>query len=291
MFKSLLKITQPIILFLAALAYILGASIAHYLGCPFRTASFGLGLLAVLALLGGAFILVEYFRMPLMPLTQDETPRQRERFHIFLLQVSYAALSLFAVAVLTLLLTHSLNPTDELLLLIVFLLIVAYAVPPLRISKTGYGELVLAITLGSLLPALAFLLQYGQFHRLLSFVTFPITLLALAYLMICNFPSFATDLKMERHTLLTRLTWQWAVPIHQLLVLIAFLFYAIAPFLQYPWSLIWPVFLASPFAAIQMIMLQRIANGGRTFWNLLSAIAGATFGLTVYLLALTFWIR
>jgi hypothetical protein len=55
--------------------------------------------------------------------------------------------------------------------------------------------------------------------------------------------------------------------------------------------LIWPVFLALPFAAIQMIWLQRIASGGRTLWHFLTALASATFGLTAYLLTLTYWIR
>jgi 1,4-dihydroxy-2-naphthoate octaprenyltransferase len=226
-----------------------------------------------------------------MPLAQGETPRKRERFRVTLLQVSYAALTLSAVGILTLLLTHSLNLSADILFVLAFLFLVAYAVPPMRLSESGYGELVLAITLGTLLPALAFLLQYDQLHRLLSFTTFPLTLLALAYLLVGNFPTFATDQKLGRHTLLTRLTWQRAVPIHHFLVLTAFLLFAVAPFLEYPWGLVWPVFLALPFAAIQMIWLQRISNGGRTLWNFLTALASATFGLTAYLLALTFWIR
>jgi len=291
MFKSLLKLSRPIHLLLAALTYTLGAGIAHYLGQPVRAASFGLGLLAVLALLGGAFLFAEFFRLPRMPLLQGETPRQSERFRVTLLQVSYAALTLSTVAILTLLLTHSLNLSADILLVLAFLFLVAYAVPPMHLSETGYGELILAITLGTLLPALALLLQYGQLHRLLPFTTFPLTLLALAYQLVCNFPAFATDQKLGRHTLLTRLTWQRAVPIHHFLVLAAFLLFAAEPFLKYPLGLVWPVFLALPFAAIQMIWLQRIANGGRTLWNFLTALASATFGLTAYLLALTFWIR
>jgi 1,4-dihydroxy-2-naphthoate octaprenyltransferase len=96
---------------------------------------------------------------------------------------------------------------------------------------------------------------------------------------------------MGRHTLLARLTWQHAIPIHHFMILVAFLLFAGAPFLDYPWSIVWPVFLALPFALIQIIWLQRIANGGRTLWNFLTALAAATFGLTAYLLALTFWIR
>ncbi len=291
MFKSLLKLSRPIHLLLAAMTFTLGAGIAQYLGQPVHAASFGLGMLAVLALLGAASFFTEYFRLPLMPLAQEETPRQREHFRVTLLQVSYASLTFSTVAILTLILTHSLNLSACILLVLAFLFLLAYAVPPLRLSEAGYGELVLAITLGTLLPALAFLLQYGQLHRLLSLATFPLTLLALAYLLICNFPTFATDQKLGRHTLLTRLTWQRAIPIHHFLVLAAFLLFAAAPFLEYPWGLVWPVFLALPFAAIQIIWLQNISNGGRTLWNFLTALASATFGLTAYLLALTFWIR
>lgn len=291
MFKSLINLSRPILLLLAALTYSLGAGIAHYLGKPVREASFVLGGLAILALLGSASLFAEYFRLPLTPLKEGETPRQREHFRVTLLEVSYAGLSLSAIAILTLLITNSLNLPADILVILAFLFLLAYSIPPLRLSEIGYGELVLAITLGTLFPALSFLIQYGQFHRLLSFTTFPLTLLALSYLLIFNFPTFASDLKIGRHTLLTRLTWQHAIPIHHFMILAAFLLFAGAPFLGYPWSLVWPVFLALPFAIIQMIWLQRIATGGRTLWNFLTALAAATFGLTTYLLALTYWIR
>jgi 1,4-dihydroxy-2-naphthoate octaprenyltransferase len=291
MIKSLLKFLKPISLLHATLTYTLGAGIAHYLGQPVNPASFGLGLLAALVLLSAAALFTEYFRLPLIPLEQGEAPRQRERFRVTILQVSYAALTLSTVAFLTLFLTHLLNLSAVIFIMLTYLFLITYAIPPLRLSETGYGEFVLAVYLGTLLPALAFLIQYGKFHRLLPFTTFPLILLALAYLLVGNFPTFATDQKMGRHTLLTRLTWQRAVPIHHFLVLAAFLLFSSAPFLGYPWGLIWPAFLALPFAAIQMIWLQRIANGGRTFWKFLFALASATFGLTSYLLGLTFWLR
>ncbi len=291
MSKSLINISRPILILLAVITYSLGAGIAHYLGKSIRIASFGLGGLAVLALIGSASLFTEYFRLPLLPLAQGETPRQREQFRVILLEVAYAGLTLSAIAIITLLLTNSLNLSADIFIVLAFFFMLAYSIPPLRLSETGYGELVQAITIGTLFPAISFLLQYGQFHRLLSFTTFPLTLLALSYLLICNFPTFAIDQKMGRHTLLARLTWQHAIPIHHFMILVAFLLFAGAPFLDYPWSIVWPVFLALPFALIQIIWLQRIANGGRTLWNFLTALAAATFGLTAYLLALTFWIR
>jgi len=291
MFKNYLRFSRPIILLFAVMTYTLGAGIAQYLRQVVRAGSFGLGLLCVLTLLEAAFLFTEYFRLPMMPLAKDETPDQREHFRVVLLQISYAALTLALVAILTLQLNNLLNLSTDILLALTFLILLAYAVPPLRLSDSGFGELILAIALGTLFPTVAFLLQYGQLQRLLSITSMPLTLLALAFLLVCNFPTFATDLKLGRHTLLTRLTWQKAVPIHHLLVLIAFLLLAAAPFIGTPWGLVWPAFLALPFAATQMIWLQSIANGGRTFWNFLTGLASATFGLTVYLLALTFWIR
>ena len=291
MLKTLFNISRPILLLLTVLTYSLGAGIAHYLGKSIHVALFGLGGLTVLALIGSASLFAEYFRLPLMPLAQGETPRQRERLRVTLLEAAYAGLTLSAIAIITLLVTNSLNLSAGILVVLAFLFLLAYSIPPLRLSETGYGELVLAITIGTLFPAMSFLLQYGQFHRLLSFTTFPLTLLALTYLLICNFPTFSTDQKLGRHTLLTRLSWQYAIPIHHFMVLVAFILFAGAPFLDYPWSIVWPVFLALPFAIIQIIWLQRIANGGRTLWNFLTSLAAATFGLTAYLLALTFWIR
>jgi 1,4-dihydroxy-2-naphthoate octaprenyltransferase len=291
MLTKLLKLYNPLQLLLAALTYILGAGIARYLGYSLNLVIFGLGLLAALSLHASAFFLAEVFRLPLTPRAQDESLRQREHFRITLLQVSYATLTLSVTAILCLFLTRSLTLSAGILSVLAFLLLMAYAVPPLRLSETGYGELVLAIFMGTILPALGFLLQFGKLHRLLTFTTFPLTLLALAYLLVQDFPTFATDQKLTRHTLLTRLTWQYAVPIHHILILFTFLIFSFAAFLNMPWVVIWPVFLVLPFAAVQVFWLQRIANGGRTVWNFLTAISAATFGLSAYLLALTFWIR
>ena len=291
MFKSLRNFSRPILLLLASLTYTLGAGIARYLGHTVNPAIFWLGLVSLLALLCAAFLFTEYFRLPFMPLEPNETPRVREHFRVTLLQVSYAILTLSASAVLTLRLTNLLDPSAGILLALALIILIAYAVPPMRISEKGYGELVLAVTLGSLFPAIGFLLQYGKFHRLLSFTTFPLTLLALTYLLVCNFPTFATDQKLGRHSLLTRLTWQRAIPIHHFLILAAFLLFTTAPFSGIPWRLVWPVFLVLPFAVVQIVWLQRIALGGRTLWNFLTYLATATFGLAAYLLAFTFWIR
>jgi 1,4-dihydroxy-2-naphthoate octaprenyltransferase len=290
-FRKFIKLARPLHLLLAALTYCLGSGIARYLGHPVQIAAFGLGLLAVLAIQTAAFWLVEYFRLPLTPLDKDETPRIREGLRTGLYQSAMALLTGSGAIVVTLLIAQLLPAPAGIFMGLIVFCFVAYAVPPMRLSEAGYGELIQAIAFGTLFPALAFFLQYGEFHRLLAFATFPLTLLALAYLLVNDFPTFVDDQKYGRHSMLTRLTWQHAIPIHHLLILLCFLFFAVSPLFGYPWGLVWPVFLVLPFALIQIVWLQRIARGGRTLWRFLIPLAAAVFGLSVYLLALTFWIR
>jgi 1,4-dihydroxy-2-naphthoate octaprenyltransferase len=291
MISKVFKINHLVQALLAGLTYSLGAGIAHYLGNSIKFGVFGIGLLASLALQGSAFFLADYFRLPLAPLDLEESFRQREKFRLLLLLVSYAALALSTIFMLDMLLTHTITLSAGIFYLLILVCLMAYAIPPFRLSVTGFGEFVNAVFLGTFLPAFAFLLQTGSLHRLVFFTSFPFTLLALAFLLAWDFPTFATDQKLAHYTLLTRLTWQRAVPIHHSLILFSFLFFSFAPFLDIPWGVIWPVFLALPIAALQIYWLQQIANGRRTLWNFFSAIATATIGLSVYLLVLTFWIR
>jgi len=248
-------------------------------------------MLTILVIEAATFWLVEFFRLAMIPLEKNETPRLRDSIRAGLFQSAMALLTVAGAIIATLLLTKLLSFLGGILIGLIILFFIAYAVPPLRLSEVGYGELILAIELGTFFPAFAFILQYKEFNRLLTFATFPITLLALVYFLVNDFPTFASDIKNSRNTLLTRLTWQRAIPIHHLLVLSVFLFFALAPLMGFPWGLIWPVFLALPFAVIQIIWLQRIAMGGRTMWKFLTVLSIATFGLPAYLLAFSFWIR
>jgi 1,4-dihydroxy-2-naphthoate polyprenyltransferase len=288
-FRRLIRITRPLQLLLGALTFSLGAGISRYLGQTPNILVFVVGLLAMLSIQAASAWLAEQFRLPLMPLVEGETLADRENFRVNLLQSSYAALTLAGAIIVSLIVTGRLNPPSAAIFGVTVVFLVAYALPPLRLAEVGFGELVMAVYLGTLSPAFAFLLENGDVHRLLTFATFPLTLLALAYFLIVDFPTYATDLKLGRYSLLTRLTWQRAIPIHHLLLLAAFLLFAAAPFFGIPWGLVWPALIVLPFAIIQIIWLQRISMGGRTLWTFMTTLSLATFGLTAYLLAFTFW--
>lgn len=285
------KYIQPLNLLLGGLTYTLGAGIARYLGAVVNWPVFGLGLLAVLPMLIAASLLCTYFRMLFVPLNPDETPRLRERFRVLLLQTAFATLTWSATVGVILFLTHPMIISAGVLFTLTLLLLIIYSVPPLRLSETGYGDLVLAIVFASFLPAIGFLLQTGEIHRILALTAFPLTLLAIAWMLASNFSTFATDQKLGRRSMLIRMTWQRAVPFHHIVILIAFLLFAAAPLFGISWELVWPVFLAFPFAILQVYWLQRIAAGGTPIWKFFNVLVPAVFGLTTYLLSMSFWIR
>jgi 1,4-dihydroxy-2-naphthoate octaprenyltransferase len=178
------------------------------------------------------------------------------------------------------------------LLLVVFtLLALANAVPPTRLVNRGFGEIVNAYLLAGLTPTLAFVLQTNDFHRLVGLFTFPLFLIALAYFLALDFPNYADDLKYERRSMLIALTWQQAIPMHNLLLLTAYFFLAGAPFLGVNFQLVWPALLPLPLAAYQIFTLRNIAEGAKPLWTAFSVTALAIFGLAAYLMSFTFWLH
>lgn len=273
---------------LAALTYSFGASIANYLGRPFRTDSFWLGLLAVVLAQMSMSLLSEVFRLDIEPRAENESRRERQMLRNNALYISIASLAADAVIAFILLSEHRLSLASFAFLLFSLFLVLAYSLPPFR--NSGFGEFLLAAHLAYVIPSIAYLLQADDTHRFLI-LTIPLTLLAFAYFIVSDFPSFAADNKFNRTTFLTRLGWERAVPLHHVFILFAYIFFAISAVLGLSLSLIWPAFLTLPFALFQIFQLRNISLGAPANWILLTATALSVFGLTAYFLTLTFWLR
>ena len=287
----MIKLSRPLLLLLAALNYLLGTSVADYLGYPFRAESFWLGFAGIVLAQIGMNLLTEVFRPHNEPLIEDETPAQKESLRNNMLYVSIAALTADAVIAFLLYFNNRLEFSALYFLLISLLLVIAYAVPPLRFVNRGFGELTLAAHIAYIIPAVGFLLQADEYHQMLFFITLPLTFLAFAYFLILDFPSFAFDQKYQRVTLLRRLTWERAVPLHHSAVVIAYALFLFAAFTGLSFHLLWPAFLTLPFAILQIVLLRHISLGGKPNWTLLTVTALAVFGLTSYFLTLTLRLR
>jgi len=287
----ILRFSRPLFLLLAALVYGMGTVLAGYLGNPISQIAFWVGLLGVLALQAAMSLLSEVFRSLTDPLVQDETIRIRKALHDEMLYTSAAALAVFLVMFFLLFNRGDLSPHAILFFVLEVGLVLVYAVPPVRLVNRGFGELILALHLGYLVPSLGFLLQAGEYHRLLALLVFPLVLLGLACFLVLDFPTFSQDRKYNRGSMLVRIGWERAVPLHNLLIAAAYLILLASPLFKVSLTLVWPAFLTAPFALLQVISLHAIARGGKPIWQLLQATAIATFGLTAYFLTLTFWLK
>lgn len=289
--SSLARLARPVSLLLALLTFGMGAGIARYLGGvlqPLPQITVGVALLLLLA---AAHWLQEYFRPPHDPMLPDATPRQRETLRPLLLNVSAAFLAVSALLAFLLYRQGFLPLNDALLFVLYLFLCLALGVPPVRLAERGVGEVVTAFLLAVLTPAIAFLMAFPRLHPFLTGFTFPLFLLALAWQLAISFEQYPAHLKYERRILLTRLTWQRAVVLHNGLLAAAYLFLAALPFWGLPFALTWPALLALPLAAWQAWTLRSIAEGAKPLWNALNIAATSVFGLTVYLITITFWLR
>lgn len=287
----MLRLTRPLHLLLTVLTYLFGASIPAYLGKPFQLVPFVLGLAIALLAQTSMSYLREVFRSHNEPLIEGETPQEKETLRNNLLYISIGMLGTSAVITFIIYLNFTLTLPTFLFLLSSFILILAYAIPPLHLVNRGFGELILAVHIAYIIPSIAFLLQTAETSRLLTTLLLPLVTLALAYFLIINFTTFPDDQKYERGTLLRRLSWERAVPLHHSLIAFTYLTFALAPLFGFALNLIAPAFLTLPFAIFQIYQLQSIANGNPPNWKLLTATALAVFGLTTYFLTLTFWLR
>jgi 1,4-dihydroxy-2-naphthoate octaprenyltransferase len=288
---SLLRLSRPLNIILAALAYVLGAGIAQYLGVSQNVAVFWLGLGGIVLAQFSMGLLAEALRPVEQPSENNEHRAERVVLRNAALMVSVGALASAGIIAILLGQTGGLSPVVMLFLGFSLLVILAYAVPPLRLVDAGFGEFSLAVHIAMLAPALGFVLQQGEYHRLVAIISFPLTLLAMAYFLILDFPTFAIDEKFDRRTLLRSMGWQRAVPLHHGLILGAYTLLASALFFGLAWGLIWPSFLTFPFAILQIFWLRNISQGAKPVWNLLTINALAVFGLTAYLLTFAFWLR
>jgi 1,4-dihydroxy-2-naphthoate octaprenyltransferase len=288
---NLLKLSRPLYVLLGALTYIFGASIAKYLAIPFQPVTFWLGLIGVILAQISMSLLAEVYRPENEPIVENETLATRKTVRDSSLYVSIASLAAMSVIAFILYLDKLLAFPAFLFLALSLLLVITYSMPPIRLLNRGLGEFMLAAHVGYVIPSIGFLFQANEYHRLLPALAIPLTALAFAYFLILDFPSYASDQKYQRRTMLRLLSWERAVPFHHSLIVAAYVLFFAPILLGISLKLIWPAFLTLPFALFQIAQLRAIALGNRPNWPLLTATALAVFGLTAYFLTLTFWLR
>jgi 1,4-dihydroxy-2-naphthoate octaprenyltransferase len=289
---------RPWSLLASILTYFLGAGIAKYLGYTLYGSRFWTGLMVTLLLLLASYFLKLYYDLidagsplrrmqkgidELEPSILPRMPRQSVLFISFTVLTAAAALTALLIG------QGAIKFPAMVILASAFLLAFFFGVPPFRLAYRGYGELTEAVLIANLFPALAFILQTGDLHRLLPMVTFPLLAFYLAMRLGQSLETYLVDQTLSRRTMMLVIGWQRGMQLHNLLILLGYLLLAVAAAFGLPWSLTWPGLLTLPLGLFQIYQINQISGGAKPGWRILRLTTAATFGVTVYLLSLAIW--
>lgn len=298
-FWLLIRLSNPLFLLGGVLVFALGGGIVNFLGVPINWNVYLLGQAWVTTIQLSAQYLNEYFASP----TDHQNPNRTPFSSIsgvlgpgglpgrVALLAAYGCLAVNASLTVLLLVMARLTLPAILVMVLFYLGALFYSIPPVRLSVTGYGELIISILIAILLPALAYLLQTGELHRLLAMSTFPLALLHLAMMISFEFPDYARDANFGKRTLLVRMGWQRGMMMNNLLILSAYLLLGLAVAFGLPLLIAIPPFLTFPLGLLQIWQMRRIADGAKPNWTGLTLNALVLFGVVAYLLAYSFWTR
>ena len=299
--RTLIQIGQPLNLLIGVFTYLMGLGIHHYLIGAIKWPVALLGLLLMIALILSRSYLEAFFRFPepfpsmdISRIDQDGDLKLIETRDLpkhVLLQMALASLGLGAIITIILLVMQAIAVPLFIILSLSLALILLEALPPVQLGKKGFSELIEAFLIANTIPATAFLLQNAAMHNLTFMVTLPLTFVYLSLEIASSFEYYTFDQKHTTGSFLSVLGWQRGIVIHNLSLILPFLLYAAFLFLGFPWRLAWPVFLALPFAALQVLQIIRIGEGGKPNWRLFRVNSIATFLLMVYLISFTLWIN
>lgn len=300
-FSLFIKLSRPVLLLGGVGLIFLGAGIARYLGNTIHWDVFWLGVVWIILVQLSAQYLNEYFDVAVDSFNENRTvfsggsgvlgPGEDKLTRKTALSAFVVSTSLAAAVILIMLWAHGLNSLSGGLMLAIYVGGLAYSLPPIQLTRTGYGEFVVALLGGYLVPMLGFALQTGEIHRLVSMSSLPIVLLLLVFMLAVSFPDYATDLKYGKRTFLVRAGWENVLPIHNTLILLSFVVLASLFFFGFPRAILLPTLLTLPLGLLQLWQMRQLAAGVKPNWKIFTLNAAALVGLVIYLLTYFFWTR
>jgi len=297
---AFIRLSRPVFLLGGIVLYALGALVARYEGDQLNPSLYFLGQLFVTSLQLMTHYLNEYW-----DLESDRLNTSRTLFSGgsgILPEASYGltretaftaavvCLAVSSAAAIMLIFQYQAGPAVWAVMLLCFLGSFFYSSPPLRLSGSGYGEVVASVIVAGLVPAFGHLLQTGQPSWLLALATAPLIIFHYAMLIAFEFPDFLTDEAAGKKTLLVRVGRRAGASIHNTLIALALGLAAIASFMGLPAQVAISAAITAPLAVWQIITIRRMRRGEAISFHRLTFGAVALFALTAYLMAFSFWV-
>lgn len=295
-FSKIINISQPFLLLAGFVFFSLGASIAKYLGAGINWRVYLFGQCWVTTLQLGTHFLYRLFIFPINNANKKNGLSYDDNNKDFLTKETLLGLTFTFFAILTsltfvMVFQGLISVIVSLLMVVAFLGSIFYVMLPFRFIWSGYGELLFSILISFFIPAFAFILQYGEFHRFLTMATFPLVLLFLSGLIVSEFPTYASDVKYEERNLVVRMGWEKAMNLHNLLILFAYLLFAFSSFYGFPLFALFSGLLSLPLGLLQIYQMYRIQHGEKPNWKSFILLSKLLVILFTYFISFSFWVH
>jgi 1,4-dihydroxy-2-naphthoate octaprenyltransferase len=150
------------------------------------------------------------------------------------------------------------------------------------------GEVLLFVVIP---PATAFFIQSRDFHRLLTLTVIPFVAAYLCYPLLVDLKWYAADQRHKRKTIAVLIGWENTMVFHNALILLAYLLFALIALLNFPWFLLWPVFLTLPIGLLEIWLMERVRRGRKPLWMVMQVATASVYFIPMYLLGFAYWIR
>lgn len=298
MIKAVAKRIRPLHVLSSVLLYALGVGISDYLGVAINIQTYILGQAWVLSLQLGMYYLGDYLGIPLELGVRDRppfgSPKKGDQELLqpeVILSLSALLLALWAAFTVILFQLGSLSGASLFLMAAFFTAYLIRLVPDFSLLDAGYGEFLTTLQIVVIVPALGFMLQAGESHRLLGLTVFPLFALHLAMLLAFQFPSYASDITHDRVSMLTKMGWKNGIFVHNILILLAYLILGFSLFFGFPSHFVVPVLFTLPLGAFQVWYVYSLSQGAPTRWKRMLFLSITLFFLPAYLFAYTYWTR
>lgn len=281
------------------LSYIFGISIPVYLGQQIDWQAFTGGLLFVLLLMIGVMILSAFYQTYFVSkyspspstLMVDLELSDLRQVRTMSLTLALALITAAAVIVAILIANQNLNSAAAVMLFFASAIAVISGLPAFQVKISGYSNIIEVLFVAVLIPAVGFFLQVDQYHRLLGLLSFPLMMFYLAMLLALSMKNYPKDDLAYGKPLIRVIGWQNSVTLHNLCILVGYLWIAALVLIQIPMALVFPQLLTLPLGLAQVFLVTRLSQGAKPQWQFMNLIAFAIYGLTTYFLSFSLWIN
>lgn len=290
--KVILKPLHPVRTLTLLMTYALGAGLVQYVE-SIRSMALMIG--------GGVFLLMvllalDYLRaLPALGGASQSHSQADLRQYRFSRLVLGLIAALFLTVALTLytgwLLEGVLWQGMNLMMIVIVVLGALYFLTSVRPNLQPTQLLVEVLLVVVIPPAMGFFLQSETAHRFLTPVVIGLVPLYLAYRILEMLKSFSEDQRKGRRTLVVAVGWERAMVLHNVLILLGYVIFALVALVGFPWRLLWPVFLTLPIGLLEIWLMERVRRGMKPLWRLMQIATASVLVIPIYLIAFAFWIR